>query len=316
MRVIWWSVLLLRLAGGSAILTLAVVAPGCVAPPRIGWEAVMEPDDLACRLNERSALNRLIVLDVRPAVSYAEGHVAGAVQVNPEAWKDESLAAETGLDHEALWHAKIGGLGIDGRGAVIIYDDGRMTEAARVWFIFQHLGVTKAGVLNGGYPALQTLIASGHIVVSREATQPISSVFRPSASQGAIALIDRQQVRQAIERGAAQVLDARTVDEYAGRDLRKNNRGGHLPTALSLPHTGLLDESGRLRSPGDLAAIFKQAGLKRGQPVITHCDGGGRASLAALAAARAGYGPVMNYYLSFGDWAADATCPVEQSERE
>jgi len=33
-----------------------------------------------------------------------------------------------------------------------------------------------------------------------------------------------------------------------------------------------------------------------------------------LAAVRAGYGPVMNYYLSFGDWAADPGCPLVMSE--
>lgn len=116
---------------------------------------------------------------------------------------------------------------------------------------------------------------------------------------------------RAIEQHEAQIFDARTQDEYVGKDLRKNSRGGHLPTAINLPHTQLLNEQGKLKSPEELAKLFEQAGFERGQPVITHCDGGGRASLAALAAARAGYGPVMNYYLSFGDWAADASCPVE-----
>jgi thiosulfate/3-mercaptopyruvate sulfurtransferase len=129
-----------------------------------------------------------------------------------------------------------------------------------------------------------------------------------------VAVAERQRVRAAVERGNAQVFDARTRAEYTGQDLRKNTRGGHIPGAINIPHKELLDEHGRLRSPGALAALFEQAGFKRGQPVITHCDGGGRASLAALAAERAGYGPVLNYYLSFGDWAADASCPVVQTK--
>lgn len=107
-----------------------------------------------------------------------------------------------------------------------------------------------------------------------------------------------------------QVFDTRTREEYIGEDLRKNTRGGHIPTAINVPHKELLDEQNRLKSPEALRTLLEQAGFKRGQPVITHCDGGGRASLAALAASRAGYGPVLNYYLSYGDWAADATCPV------
>jgi thiosulfate/3-mercaptopyruvate sulfurtransferase len=44
--------------------------------------------------------------------------------------------------------------------------------------------------------------------------------------------------------------------------------------------------------------------------VVTHCDGGGRAALAAIAAVRAGYDDVRAYYLSFADWAKDQSCPI------
>ena len=39
-------------------------------------------------------------------------------------------------------------------GTVLVLDDGRMTRAARVWFVLQHFGVARAAVLNGGFPAL------------------------------------------------------------------------------------------------------------------------------------------------------------------
>ncbi len=200
---------------------------------------------------------------------------------------------------------------MSGREPVVIYDDGRMTEAARAWFIFQHFGVADAAVVNGGYLALEPLLADGRIPVSREATMPKRATFQPAAdAKGGIGLVDRQRVREAIDRGEAQVFDARTPDEYTGKDRKSNPRGGHLPTAINLSHKKLLDASGRLKSPEELATLFQKAGFERGWPIITHCQSGGRSSLAALAAARAGYGPVMNYYLSFGEWAADATCPV------
>jgi thiosulfate/3-mercaptopyruvate sulfurtransferase len=44
--------------------------------------------------------------------------------------------------------------------------------------------------------------------------------------------------------------------------------------------------------------------------VVTHCDGGGRAALAALALLQAGFGDVHTYYLSFADWARDESCPI------
>jgi len=270
-------------------------------------DVVIEAPELARLL----AAGGVLVLDARDAADYAAGHVTGAVWIDPAEWKEESLAADTGLDHETLWRQRIGALGVSGQAPVVIYDDGRMTEAARVWFIFQHFGVPEAHVLNGGYPALASLSAAGQVAVSRTPTAPRPVAFRPAGTTAPrVAVAERQAVRTAVERGEAQVFDARSREEYAGVDLRTNTRGGHIPTAINVPHRELLDEHGRLKAPDVLAELLAEAGFRPDRPVITHCDGGGRASLAALAAQRAGYGPVLNYYLSYGDWAADASCPV------
>jgi len=274
---------------------------------------VMDPAELARRLSN-STTDRLIVLDVRDAAGYESGHIAGAIRVDPTAWKNESLAGDTGLDHDTFWHQRIGGLGVSGREPVVVYDDGRMTEAARLWFIFQHFGVGEVAVVNGGYRALAPLIESGKIPVSREITAPKAVTFQPASGIGEpITLIERKRLLEKIRSRQAQIFDARTPAEFSGQDLRTNARGGHLPSAINLPHTRLMDKEGRLLSAEQLADLFRESGFQRGQPIVTHCDGGGRASLAALAAQTAGYGPVMNYYLSFGDWAADSTCPVEKS---
>jgi thiosulfate/3-mercaptopyruvate sulfurtransferase len=272
----------------------------------------MEGDELALRLNKKAA-EQLVILDVRSEAAYDKGHIAGAVRVDPTEWKEQSLAAETGLDHETLWKNRIGALGISGRDPILIYDDGSMTKATRIWFIFQHFGVPKTSVLNGGYPRLRLLIKKGRIDVSQEQTKLIPVKFEHTTNTAArVELVKRQRVRKAIEHGEAQVFDTRTHEEYTGENVRDNTRGGHLPTAINLPHKELLNKKGRLKPPEALTAILEKAGFKRGRPIITHCEGGGRASLAALAAEIAGYGPVMNYYLSFGDWAADASCPIER----
>jgi thiosulfate/3-mercaptopyruvate sulfurtransferase len=59
-----------------------------------------------------------------------------------------------------------------------------------------------------------------------------------------------------------------------------------------------------------LRGMMEKVGFQPGDHIVTHCEGGGRAALAAAAAVRAGYGDVHVYYLSFGDWAKDETCPI------
>ncbi|MBK8974578.1 MAG: sulfurtransferase [Planctomycetes bacterium] len=258
-----------------------------------------------------AASEQRTILDVRSAEAYALGHLPGAVRVDEKEWKDLSTRAATGLDHTAEWQARIGALGIDGRHAVFVYDDGRMTAAARLWFVLQHFGAARVSVVDGGFPAIHEIARAGQLELVTAPAVPTPVTFAPDDDRAAlVGLADRQAVKDAVARRDARVLDVRTDDEFHGIDLRTNARGGHIPGAVHIPHDRLLDATGHLLPATELARLFEQAGLSPGDPVITHCDGGGRAALAALAAARAGYGPVLSYYLSFGDWAADATCPV------
>ncbi|MBV9018770.1 MAG: hypothetical protein JO213_07160 [Alphaproteobacteria bacterium] len=56
--------------------------------------------------------------------------------------------------------------------------------------------------------------------------------------------------------------------------------------------------------------MLGRVGFGPGDHIVTHCAGGGRAALGAAAAARAGFDDVRVYYLSFGDWVRDESCPV------
>lgn len=293
----------------AAVAALSVLLASCTVERANAPSALVSVEELPAELARGGA--DVVVLDARDAASYAAGHVTGALRVELDAWESLSLAADTGLDHESAWRERIGALGIDGDDAVFVYDGGKMTQAARLWFILQHFGVARAAVVDGGFPLIAEAAQAGRLELSTEPSSRRATRFEP-ARAGSVGLLDRAAVKAAIERGEVQVLDARSEDEYRGLDLKKNARGGHLPGAVNLPHTRLLDQRGQLQPVPELDRLLAGAGFERGRTVITHCDGGGRAALAALAAARAGYGPVLNYYLSFGDWAKDATCPVEQ----
>lgn len=243
------------------------------------------------------------LLDVREPAAFEAGHPAGAVRVPIELWEAAAKAGETSLENVAYWEQAISALGIDGRTPTVIYDDGRMTEAARVWFILQYFGA-EAFILNGGLPA----IAQPDTPLATARSAAPSAAFRARPGAGFVGLVDRQALKA--ELGTeVRIFDARTAAEFVGDDLRRNARGGHLPGARLLPHADLLAQ-GRLRSAGELREILTSAGFRPGDHIVTHCDGGGRAALAAVAAARAGYDDVRAHYLSFSDWAKDESCPI------
>jgi thiosulfate/3-mercaptopyruvate sulfurtransferase len=247
-----------------------------------------------------------LVLDARSASDYRAGHAAGAYPISVAAWDRASKTAEGAFGNLEYWNAAIGRLGIDGSRRVAVYDDGKATDAARVWFILQYFGVPVA-MVDGNWPAIRATLAHEAEVSVNE---PIAVAFCAKPGTGAVGLKERAGLRGTLD--SVQVFDARTQAEYDGKDVRNNPRGGHLPGAIRIGHSDLLDASGKLKSASDLRRLLDSAGLAASRPIVTHCEGGGRAALAALAAVHAGYTDVHNYYLSFADWAQDDACPVVQ----
>lgn len=242
------------------------------------------------------------LIDVRSEADFAAGHAEAAVRAPVERWIAAAKDEATFFDNLSFWQQALDDLGLDKETPAVVYDDGRMVEAARVWFVLQYFGVN-VYLLDGGWPALAEGDTSGAV-----GRQPDAPRLVALANAGPVGLSVREQLRERLD--AVQVLDARTAAEHQGQDLKNNARGGRLPGAKLVPHAELLRD-GFLLPADELRRRLHEAGMRDGAPVVTHCDGGGRGALAAIAALRAGYTDVHAYYLSFADWAADDSCPIE-----
>jgi thiosulfate/3-mercaptopyruvate sulfurtransferase len=259
------------------------------------------PNDPFVDVVALASLGPVMYLDARDQAAFEAGHAPGAVRVPVEDWDKAAKAAEIGFAGTAYWEDAYGSLGIDNSATAVAYDDGRMTNAARVWFILQYFGL-KAAILNGGWPALSSATALP------PAAEPSGRAYRTVPGAGSVGLVDRETLKRQLD-GRAHVFDTRTRAEFAGEDMRNRPRGGHLPGARHLSHDDLLDK-GFVRPASALRAMMERAGFGPGDHIVTHCEGGGRAALAAAAAVRAGYDDVRVYYLSFADWARDESCPI------
>jgi thiosulfate/3-mercaptopyruvate sulfurtransferase len=248
-----------------------------------------------------SSLGPLRYLDARDQATFDAGHAPGAVRVPLEAWDAAIKSADTGFEKTAFWDTAIGSLGIGPSVTAVAYDAGAMTNAARVWFVLQYYGV-KCVILNGGWPALSA--ATG----LPASAPPSAGGFRASPGAGSVGVVDRETLKRQLD-GEAHVFDSRTRAEFTGEDMRNRSRGGHLPGARHLSHVDLMDK-GIVRPAPVLRGMLEGVGFGPGDHIVTHCEGGGRAALAAAAAVRAGFDDVRVYYLSFGDWVRDESCPI------
>ena len=259
------------------------------------------PNDPFVDIAALSSLGPVHYLDARDRVTFDAGHAPGAVHVPVEEWDKAAKAADIGFAKTGYWDEALASLGVGPSAIAVAYDDGRMTNAARVWFILQYFGI-KAVILNGGWPVLSS--ATG----LPAGTGPLTGGFRAAPGSGPVGLVDRDTLKGQLD-GDAHVFDTRTRAEFTGEDMRNRTRAGHLPGARHLSHTDLLD-NGIVRPALALRAMLERAGFGLGDHVVTHCEGGGRAALGAAAAVRAGFDDVRVYYLSFADWVRDESCPI------
>jgi thiosulfate/3-mercaptopyruvate sulfurtransferase len=273
------------------------------APPGIEQEEgrvarLLTFDQLEARLGDPD----LRILDVRPREAYEAGHIPGAVWV--DAAEVEEKAARPGvLEDPGAWENWVARLGLGTDSAVYAYDANRQKDAARFWWLLSYLGVEEVGLIDGGFPLWES---EGRPVSTDEpVVEPRSFPVRLRADRYA----NRSDVLDAIERGAAQVVDARSEAEHVGeRALSK--KGGRVPTACHLEWATLVDEQGRFLPEEAIRPRLEAIGLEQGRPVITHCQGGGRASVDAFVLRRLGF-PSRNYYLGWSDWGNAEETPVE-----
>jgi thiosulfate/3-mercaptopyruvate sulfurtransferase len=256
--------------------------------------------DLAARLGDPGlrlvdASWHLDGRDGRP--DFEAARLPGAVFLDLDASSDRDSPLPHMLPTPAAFAARMGGLGISERDAVVVYDTVGIRSSARAWWMFRVMGAPNVRVLDGGLPKW---LAEGRTVESGPPAAPVAAVFSPRLDARAVAGL--AEVRSALEAGE-QVVDARSAGRFHGREPepRAGLRSGHMPGALNLPFPGLLDADGTMKRGPALEQAFRDAGVDPERPVITTCGSGVTAAILSLGLAVLGK-PSRLYDGSWAEW--------------
>jgi len=195
-------------------------------------------------------------------------------------------------------------MGLNQNSAIVVYDKVGIYSSPRAWWMFRAMGHDQVAVLDGGLPAW---IKAGYETVPTLATPKRRGDF-VSHPQGGL-FVDSKYVLQALTVSAFSVIDARSAGRFHGREPepRAGLRGGHMPNAINIPHTDVL-ENGLISSGTKLRSIFEQYKDKK---MIFSCGSGVAACVLALAAEQAGYEDLTVYDGSWSEWGrTDSGLPV------
>jgi thiosulfate/3-mercaptopyruvate sulfurtransferase len=238
---------------------------------------------------------------------FAAKHIPGAIRFNIDAICDPDDPLPHMMPTPEFFAAKVSALGIGNEQRVVVYDVYGMQSAARTWWMFRVFGHDNVSVLDGGLPKWE---AEGRPITAETKLRTVTNFaagFRPELVRG----ID--DVRAVVEAGGAQIVDARAIGRFTAiePEPRPGMRSGHMPGAINLPYTELLDPA--FREFKDTATILDRvhaANIDLSQPVITSCGSGVTACAVSLALFLAGKEDAAVYDGSWSEWGGRQDTPI------
>ncbi len=196
--------------------------------------------------------------------------------------------------------------GIGPGARVILYSAGHIMWATRVWWMLRALGFDDTAVLDGGWEAWQ---AAGRPVSDEPCRYPRA---RFVVGERRRLFVGRDAVRGELGRADACLINALNPEFHLGEGESRYGRPGRIPGSVNVPALRLLRETREFVSLDEAARHFEEVGVDRADRIVTYCGGGISATVDNFMLYRLGYDNVVTYDGSMGEWAADASLPIER----
>ena len=242
---------------------------------------------------------------------YDSGHIRGSVKIDWHTELNDPVTRDY-VDGAGFAHL-LGGKGISRDDTVVIYGDKSNWWAAYALWVFTLFGHPDVRLLDGGRAAWQ---AEGR-ELTRDQT-PVTVVEYPVVERDDSQIrAYKDEVQAAI--GTVPLIDVRSLVEYTGERTHMPDypeegalRGGHIPTAASVPWGKAAAEDGRFRTRAELEAIYHDgAGLTPEGEVIAYCRIGERSSHTWFVLTHLlGHTSVKNYDGSWTEWGNTVRVPI------
>jgi len=251
----------------------------------------------------------IVVESDEDVLLYETGHIPGAVKIDWHTDLNDPVTRDY-VDGEGF--AKLlSRSGISRDTTVVIYGDKSNWWASYALWVFKLFGHEDVRLLDGGRDAW---IAEG-----RELTREATAV---TPAEYPIVVRDDSKIRafrdDVLKHFGNPLIDVRSA-EYSGERTHMPDypdegalRGGHIPSAKSVPWARAAGENGVFKSRAELEAIyFEEVGLKAGDDVIAYCRIGERSSHTWFVLNYLlGLPGVRNYDGSWTEWGSLVGVPI------
>src|ERR1700761_5992207 len=240
--------------------------------------------------------------------TFEAGHIPGADFLDLQG---EFSAPNTTLHFMmpdvAKLEAAFGRHGVSNDSRVVLYSLGTPMWATRFWWMLQSLGFENAAALDGGLDKwkLKTrTIEPG----PAKGYKPATFTAKPRSGY----FVGKNDVLAARGEHSTVTVNALGPQFHKGLEPSRYGRPGRVPGSCNLPAATLLDPHTKAFVPlADAEKKFAAQGITKDKRVIAYCGGGISATVDLFLLHRLGYPNLTLYDGSMGEWAKDASLPIE-----
>ena len=269
---------------------------------------------LADQLADGRPEDLVVVESDEDVLLYETGHIPGAVKID---WHLDLNDPVTRDYVDGAGFAKLmDSSGITRETTVVIYGDKSNWWAAYALWVFTLFGHPDVRLLDGGRAAWE---AEGREMTTSEQGKPAATSGYPVVErQDAPIRAYRDDVLDFL---GGPLIDVRSPQEFTGERTHMPDypqegtvRGGHIPTARSVPWGRAAAEDGRFRSRAELEEIYQsELGFDTATPTIVYCRIGERSAHSWFVLTHLlGFEDVRNYDGSWTEWGNGVRLPIAQ----
>ena len=246
-----------------------------------------------------------VIVDMQKPEDYAKAHIKGSVNIALE-----EIVINTPVPNMLAPKGQIenvlGSKGIANDAMIIIYDNNKNMEAARLWWTLRIYGHENAKVVSGGFNALQ----AAKLEMTAEVPAVTSAKYTAKdMDTSMIATIDEVKAQVNQPQKNVVLLDTRSQEEFDQ---------GTIPGSILLDYSDNNYKDGTYKKVQDIKIQYIENKITPDKTAIMYCKTSVRAAQTCLALYNAGYrnmkvydGAWLEWQQSGGSTAAPAPAPAQ-----
>jgi thiosulfate/3-mercaptopyruvate sulfurtransferase len=240
--------------------------------------------------------------------TFEAGHIPGADFLDLQAeFSDADTELRFMMPGVAQLERAFGGHGVSNACRVVLYSIGTPMWATRFWWMLRSLGFDNAAVLDGG---LDKWKLEGRPLETGPAKGYAAATFTAKPRDGFF--VDKHQTLAATSEQGTVVVNALGPQFHRGLEPSRYGRPGRVPGSCNVSAATLLDPKTKAFVPlAEAEAKFQAQGITRDKRVVAYCGGGISATVDLFLLHQLGYRDLALYDGSMGEWAKDASLPIE-----